>query len=171
MGGGVIQYGTGCVGRRGVHSISKGRGGGEISRPGIVFFTVVVKDLACHTTKNFLELDTRRNERPCPKFEIKKIEKFEKKKKNHVIKIVDRRRVTGERWRLFILLTGSPTHPPTPKKKKRNFSSSTQLKEQTQVSFCILFVYLHTQKERRNVHPLFDGVASLNKKQTMNYLK
>ena len=75
----VIQYDTGCVGRRGVHSISKGRG--EISRPGIVFFTVVVKDLACHTTKNFLELDTRRNERPCPKFEIKKIEKFEKKKK------------------------------------------------------------------------------------------
>ena len=31
VGGGVIQYGTGCVGRRGVHSISKGRGGGNQS--------------------------------------------------------------------------------------------------------------------------------------------
>ena len=53
-------------------------GGGKSVDLELFFF---VKDLACHTTKNFLELDTRRNERPCPKFEIKKIEKFEKKKK------------------------------------------------------------------------------------------
>jgi hypothetical protein len=101
VGGGwcVIQYETGCVGRWGVHSISRGRG--EISRPGIVFFFSLQSRIShvtqSYTTKNnFSRIGHQKKRTPMSK-------KIKKKKfwKNHVIKIVDRRRVTGERWRLF----------------------------------------------------------------------
>jgi hypothetical protein len=75
----VIQYGTGCVGRSGVHSISE-EGGKSVDLE-LFFFSLYSQGsrMSHKVTQQkiiFRELDTRRNERPCPK-KLKK-KSFEK---------------------------------------------------------------------------------------------